>query len=849
MRVLVVSAHYPPNFISGGTLGAQRAAVGLRERGAEVSVYAGWLGERPPLETWDDVDDEGLPVRWISVTPWIDWSSTRNFDNPDVTTDFLLHLAEVRPDVVHVHSLQALGKGIVDAAAVSGARVVVTMHDFWWICARQFLSNRGLHPCSVVVDCGMCPCQVDRRHLEERGRTLRETLQRVDQILAVSESQAAVLRANGIGTAPDGPALVVDENGLPPLPAPGRERLADRPVRFVFTGGSEPMKGVHVVFRAAALLGARDGWELDTYGTASYLEESGQRPGPTVSVLPPYAPYERDAVFERADVLLLASTVRESHSLVTREALARGLPVITTDVLGPEEVVTDGDNGLIVPAGDAEALAAAMRRVLDDPTLRRRLATSARQGVQVRDLDEQLDGLHRRFTALAASGSGRPVAGDVREVHSVLFIVGIEGAPLRYRAQFAAEALELRGLRTWVRHYRSPEAAALAMRADAVIVYRVPATTQMLSLVEAARGRGIPVFYDVDDLIFDPDVAATIPAVRELPAEERALYDQGVRRYRTMLEACDAYIGTTEMLVDHVEATVGMAAHRWWNGVGIGPARCSDAALATPRTPGALRIGYLSGTKTHDHDWRFVEPAVVAALHAHPEAELWLGGLVTPTDAILSFGDRVKRLPLRAWWELPWVLRNLDVNLAPLEPGSTFNEAKSAIKWLEAALAETVTVASPTLPFRECIDSGVNGELAEDVDAFAARIIGLLDDELGRVRQGKRARRDALLRWSPHLQGQRYLEILRSGALGRIAESVWATPEATDEPWAEFRVEEYIAPDPNLLGSPVEDFDVRRINEPRPLAPEHRRTPVVHLGRASSAAAAAARRLLRPAGR
>lgn len=807
MRVLVVSAHYPPNFISGGTLGPQRVATGLKARGAEVSVYAGWLGDRRALETWTDTGPSGIRVRWIVVTPWIDWSSEGNFDNKDVATDFRLHLEEVRPDVVHVHSLQTLGLGIVRACVEAEIPVVVTMHDFWWICARQFLSNRALQPCSLVVSCGMCPCQVDRRHLDERNTRLRQALLGVDQVLAVSETEADVLRANGIGLDEGGPLLVVDENGLPRLPVTGRPRLEQEPIVFLYTGGSELMKGVHVLFRAASVLGDMPGWELHTYGTSTFVADAGVDHPPSVSVRPSFTPADADAVFDRADVLVLPSVVRESYSLVTREALARGMCVIATDSLGPEEVVVDGHNGLIVPAGDALALAKAMTRIVREPGLRASLARGAREGVVVRDLDEQIDGLNKRFLALVDRPPAPPAIRR-RTVERVLFIAGIEGAPLRYRARFAAEALELAGVKTWVRHYRSPEVAALAGMADAIVVYRVPATRQILALVAGVRDRGTPVFYDVDDLIFDPDVAATIPAVKALPMDERQLYDQGIRRYRTMLEACDAFIGPTEMLVEHVTSAVGISASRWWNGVGIGPARCSDAALTRARTPGRLRIGYMSGTNTHDYDWRHIEPAVAKVLRQRPKTELWLGGLVTPTPAIEVFADRVKRIPMLPWWELPWVLRDLDVNLAPLEPGSTFNEAKSAIKWLEAALTETVTVATPTRPFQECIVPGVNGEFATTTEEFADRILILLDDDLARKRMAKRARRDALLRWSPHLQGHRYLEILRDGTLGRHQPSSWSSDEATDEPWIDVGLEDYIVPDPDLLGGPVRDFSV-----------------------------------------
>jgi glycosyltransferase involved in cell wall biosynthesis len=64
------------------------------------------------------------------------------------------------------------------------------------------------------------------------------------------------------------------------------------------------------------------------------------------------------------------------------EALAVGTPVVATAVGGVPEVVHDGENGLLVPAGDAHALASALRRLLDDDELRDRLAAGAKPSVE-----------------------------------------------------------------------------------------------------------------------------------------------------------------------------------------------------------------------------------------------------------------------------------------------------------------------------------------------------------------------------------------------------------------------------------------------------------------------------------
>jgi glycosyltransferase involved in cell wall biosynthesis len=793
MRIVVVTAHFPPNFVSGGTQQPQRLARGLRARGHDVQVYAGWLGEeRTAGSSWTEDDETGLPIHWIASTPWTDWSDRRNFDNPTVAAEFAAFLREARPDVVHLHSLQSLGAGLVSVAAQHGARVVVTMHDFWWCCARQFLVDRGNVPCCPVVDVGVCECQVDHEWLLERNRWLHEQLARADLVLAPSAAAASVLAANGLAR----DRLDVDENGMPEVGVSIREARPPRPpasdgsVRFVYAGGSEEMKGVHVLFEACRRIASLPGWQLTAYGADRWVAEHQiDLDGLPLDIRPPFPPDLIDSVLSSADVLVLPSLMRESHSVMTREALSRGLAVVCSDSLGPEEVVVDGSNGLIVPTGDDEALAGAFARLARDPSLVERLKQAA-PSVRLRSIDDQVDGLVTRYQSL------RPAVPAAPSIRRVLFIVGIEGAPLRYRAWLPAEALALVGVESEMRWFTDPDLHEAAARADVVVAYRVPATRWVLEVLERVRLRSIPVLFDADDLIFDPDIAAEIPALSILPEPDAKLWLEGVHRYRTTMEACDAYIASTPLLARHAEAVVGLPVERFDNGVGRRVGQRSDQELRRPRAAGPLRIGYFSGTDTHDHDWALVEPAVREVMRRHPDVELWLVGHLHLTPVLNQLAGRVHRIPFRPWLKLPGMLRDLDVNLSPLVLGSRFNEAKSAIKWLEAALVATPTIASPTEPFRDTIEDGVNGLLASTTDEWTVAIERLVTDELERARIGQRARRDALVRWSPHLQGERYLALLERSVTrvrdGRSTRTSDWSPVVVDEAVRHHRIAPYV---------------------------------------------------------
>ena len=800
MRILTVSAHYPPNFVSGGTLQPQRISQGLRDLGHEVSVYAGWIGDRTPLESWNDYDETGMAIQWVVSSPWIGWSDERNWLNPEIGNHFRNHIEQLKPDIVHFHALQSLGAGLLPIAKSIGAQVVVTMHDFWWLCSRQFLVSPQLKPCSLVVEAGTCQCEVDIAWRSNRAAKLATLLESADLVLAPSASATRVLAANGV--APH--RLHVDENGLPSevvvrLRAPRQQNEATNKsdtVRFLYAGGPNVMKGAGVLVEAVNRISDSAAWHLSAYGLQAYLDTSGASVDhAVVDVIDSFDPDRLGDVLAAHDVLLLPSIMRETHSLLTREALAAGLPVICTDTLGPEEVITHGVNGLVIPAADPAALAGAIARLTNDPKVLSELQRGALDPVAARSLDEQVRGLDALFSRLIDDGPTTARSSQLR----VLFIVGIDGAPLRYRARLPAEGLAHLGVPSEVRHYRDPELLALGSNATVIVFYRVPATIQVLDLIESFHRQGLVCIFDVDDLIFDPTISDEIPALRLLAPDEVTLWRQGIDRYRTTLEACDAFIGSTPMLVERAAKVTGLPAYHFANGVGIALARRSDVELKRPRKDGPLRIGYLSGTTTHDEDWFSIEPAVIEVLDQLPDVELWLGGHLPESDALKRFGARVIRLPFVSWLELPAILRDLDVNVSPLAPDSRFNEAKSAIKWLEAALCATPTIASPTLPFRDAISDGNTGLLASTHHQWTEALTRLLSDESERSRIGGLARRHALLEWAPALQGERYRVILEAAlAAGpnpaRTTESRWQ-PVALDEPSMPNQLESYPSAD------------------------------------------------------
>ena len=112
-------------------------------------------------------------------------------------------------------------------------------------------------------------------------------------------------------------------------------------------------------------------------------------------------------------------------------------------------------------------------------------------------------------------------------------------------------------------------------------------------------------------------------------------------------------------------------------------------------------------------------------------------------------------MPPVPWAELPDLLASVDVCLAPLD-ATDFTEGKSAIKWLEAAVVGTPTIATATRPFLDAVVDGETGILVAPGAAWDEPLERLVRDDAFRSALGDRAEAAAWATYSPEQQSERY---------------------------------------------------------------------------------------------
>lgn len=152
---------------------------------------------------------------------------------------------------------------------------------------------------------------------------------------------------------------------------------------LAFAGRLGPQKALDVALAAVA---AVDGISLVVAGEGEERARLEALAGPRVRFIGAQ-PRERVLELFRAADASILSSIWENFPHTVVEALAAGTPVIATRVGGVSEVVADGENGLLVPPGDPDALADAVRRFFADDELRARLQARAAESVRAYDRD------------------------------------------------------------------------------------------------------------------------------------------------------------------------------------------------------------------------------------------------------------------------------------------------------------------------------------------------------------------------------------------------------------------------------------------------------------------------------
>lgn len=406
MRILVISQMYPPNSTGGYGALCRDVVIRWRAAGHDVSVLTTSFRVRggPPQE------DPGVPVLRELEFYWRDHEILRPGPIARVRIERANHRAlaaaldRFAPEVVSVWHMGAMSLGLLQAVADRGLPIVAVVGDDWlvygprvdaWTAAfreapvRAALARRltGLPTTVAPPPERFTACFASRWLLERAVAEPPWPLGRMGVV------------AHGVDT---------DAFGPPRPPRPWHGRL-------LYAGRVEERKGVHVAVEALATL---DDAALEVAGPAddAYADRLRGRAAALgaadrLHLTGPLSRADLAARYAAADVLLFPVVWEEPFGLVPLEAMAAGLPVVATGTGGSAEFLEHEGNCLLVERGDAAGLAAAVRRLEGDASLRARLAAGGASTAARYDVARTAGALEAWHAAAAAGFSrGEPDA-------------------------------------------------------------------------------------------------------------------------------------------------------------------------------------------------------------------------------------------------------------------------------------------------------------------------------------------------------------------------------------------------------------------------------------------------------
>jgi len=363
VKALLLTREYPPHVYGGAGVVVDQLAHALRRR---MAVEVRCFGEREPAT-------DGIAVR--GYTPW-----ERLRGGPDGPR--------------FAPALETLSIGLAMARDPVDADVA---HAHTWYADMGGLWIRTLHRIPLIVTLhSMEPLRPWKADQLGTGYLLSSWIEKAaveaaDRVIAVSTRMREDILAH-FGVEPR--RVVVVHNGIDPdrfrhtEARDALDRLGVRPPYALFVGRVTDQKGIFHLLEAARAL--PPGVQLVLCASAPDTPEIEARlrravpDHPNVLWIDAMVPVDTVVQLYSHAAVFVCPSVYEPFGLINLEAMACETPVVASAVGGILEVVEDGVTGLLVPPARPDELAAALRRVLENPELGRRLGRAGRRRVEER---------------------------------------------------------------------------------------------------------------------------------------------------------------------------------------------------------------------------------------------------------------------------------------------------------------------------------------------------------------------------------------------------------------------------------------------------------------------------------
>jgi glycosyltransferase involved in cell wall biosynthesis len=393
VRILLLSNLYPPYVEGGAEILAGDIASSLERLGHEVFVLTSSYGLVQPhrdgniyrtLQLIPPAHFDRRRPLWQQVDQPLNFY--RRYNYPSNARELRRVVAEVQPDILYIWEISGIGvnsllKALPDLHTVH-IPIVFHLGSYWLLYARSPETEQS---------------RLRTRRLKQLliGNVPALTW---TSLIAVSTTVKGEYAKAGFDPA----RIEVIYNGIDPRflapPRPTRSS-GDDVVRLLFVGRLRIEKGIMTILKALDLLLHQQqqnevkppSIHLNIFGNGDevYVNElkTFLRDKHLMEKVTFHGRVPQDELidwYDRSHVMLVPSLWKEPFGLVIAEAMARGLPVIASNVGGPAEILTHDVNGILTEPGDENALMLALKQLIANPEKRAQFGRVAQQAVRER---------------------------------------------------------------------------------------------------------------------------------------------------------------------------------------------------------------------------------------------------------------------------------------------------------------------------------------------------------------------------------------------------------------------------------------------------------------------------------
>jgi O-antigen biosynthesis protein len=356
------------------------------------------------------------------------------------------------------------------------------------------------------------------------------------------------------------------------------------------------------------------------------------------------------------------------------------------------------------------------------------------------------------FLILRPAGSG-----------DVLFISsGVIGDSFRYRVLNICQELQLHGFRCSSVVQEYPNLLSRAGKFKVFVFHKVSNTPHIQKFVEEIKKQNKEIIFETDDLLFEPEFVREQDFFKNANQNEQKFFENGIGGeilsdpYVKVCTTSTTYLA--EKLRGHGKQVFVVPNKLSKKDVEI----AAKVQTSNVKRQTSIRIGYFSGTHSHNKDFATITEALVRIMEKYSSVELFLVGPLDVESELNKFSKRIKQFPYVPREKHFKNIASVDINIAPLEIGNPFCESRSELKFFEAAIVKVPTVAAATQTFCEAIEDGIDGFVASTDAEWFEKLEKLIVNKEVRKAMAEKAYQKALKKYSvENSNNEEYYEYLR----------------------------------------------------------------------------------------